>query len=388
MGTDYHYLYIGTYTSIEAPGCRREDACGRGIYLFERQEDGGFDKYQNRTEEEMDQDIYPAYNPSYLEMDRQHKYLYAVEETEYHGTILCYAVKEKGRLEFQERYFFRGGGSCHIMITRDNRYLIVSDYQGGCITIFERQEDGGLKYVMQHQHEGKGVRTDRQEGPHAHSTLELADGSIVTADLGTDELICLKRMDLDMDEDEDKLTLWQEHESWKLPEGCGPRHMALSLNGRYLYVLTELSCELMILDLKRKKQIVGCYSVRYRPGRSENFGEGVRDEHTENLSADLHISEDRKHLYVSNRGLDSIVIFQVRARGGVLELQGVYSCGGRGPRSFALSKEHLIVANQGTANVIIFKLAQNGGIKQQEGELKVPRASKVLLLQDSASRFE
>lgn len=70
MGTDYHYLYIGTYTSIEAQGCRREDACGREIYLFERQEDGGFDKYQNRTEEEMDQDIYPAYNPSYLAMDR------------------------------------------------------------------------------------------------------------------------------------------------------------------------------------------------------------------------------------------------------------------------------------------------------------------------------
>ncbi len=40
MGTDYHYLYIGTYTSIEAQGCRREDACGREIYLFERQEDG------------------------------------------------------------------------------------------------------------------------------------------------------------------------------------------------------------------------------------------------------------------------------------------------------------------------------------------------------------
>lgn len=378
MGTDYNYLYVGTYTSIEAPGCRREDACGMGIYRFECEGEGRQGEYFEYPGERIGSDVYPAYNPSYMEFDREHKYLYAVEETEYHGTIICFAVNPDGSLTFRDRYFFRGGSSCHIMITRDNRFLIASDYEGGCITIFERHEDGAIKFIKQHQHEGKGIRADRQSGPHAHSTIELKDGSILTADLGTDELVHLERIDLDTDNA--RLTVWHEREPWKLPMGSGPRHMELSPNGRFLYVLTELSCEVCVFDLKRNHQMVGRYSVRYRPRSNENYRDAIRDDWTLNYSADIHLSKDGKYLYVSNRGLDSIVVFGVRAKGGILDLQGAYSCGGRGPRSFAISEEHIIIANQRTANVVIYQLNPNGAIGLPIREMHVPRASKVLLL--------
>lgn len=219
---------------------------------------------------------------------------------------------------------------------------------------------------------------DRQDGPHAHSTIELPDGSLITADLGTDELVYLERMDFDTDGD--MLTIWHERAPWKLPAGSGPRHMELSPNGRYLYVLTELSCEIFVFDLKRDHQIVGRYSVRYRPRNQEYLGDAIEDAWGQNLSADIHLSADGKHLYVSNRGLDSIVIFNVKSRGGSLELQGAYSCGGKGPRSFAISEDYIVIANQGTANVVVRKLNPNGSIGLPVREFWVPRASKVLLL--------
>lgn len=430
MGYD---VYIGTYTSQDAPGCDPHSECGEGIYHIRLAEDvpaggrsaaGSFesdhgaegkvstaggavnvgaanDRAANGGAIRMKavQSVcYAAENPSYLVLDQSGEYLYAVSETDEHGTVLCYRIEKDGALTFLERYEFEGGASCHLTVTRDNQYLAVSDYVGGCVTIFRRHENGRLVPEFQHKNEGSGPVKERQEGPHAHSTLELPDGRLICADLGSDRLIVFERIsngrmensgareagkgddgkgdDGKDDVASDKAAVWQAKSFWQMPAGTGPRHMALSADGRFLYVLTELSCEVYLLDVEKESAVIGCWSVRYRAGEN---ADGILDSDTENLSADIHLSDCGKYLYVSNRGLDSIVIFEIDENTGKLVLTRVYPSGGKNPRNFALDDKYIWITNQVEASVAAYRLTEQGKIGERVYQTAVPRASCILI---------
>ena len=67
----------------------------------------------------------------------------------------------------------------------------------------------------------------------------------------------------------------------------------------------------------------------------------------ENIIADIHISASGRRLYVSNRGHNSIAVYDVNDNGS-LALVSIPSCGGNWPRNFALSPngQFIVVANQ------------------------------------------
>jgi 6-phosphogluconolactonase len=70
-----------------------------------------------------------------------------------------------------------------------------------------------------------------------------------------------------------------------------------------------------------------------------------------NTGAEIALSDDARHLYVSNRGHDSIAVFDVDGEGAATLVQHVPT-GGAGPRSFSLTAEKLFVANQWAKNVV------------------------------------
>ena len=67
----------------------------------------------------------------------------------------------------------------------------------------------------------------------------------------------------------------------------------------------------------------------------------------ENTAADIHLSASGKRLYASNRGHNSIAVYEVDPAGGLARL-GVWSCGGNWPRNFALAPggRFVLVGNQ------------------------------------------
>ena len=90
--------------------------------------------------------------------------------------------------------------------------------------------------------------------------------------------------------------------------------------------------------------------------------------------ADIHISNDGKFLYGSNRGHNSIVIFEINQESGALKAIGYESVKGDWPRNFALSpnNEFLLVANQRSENIVSFKRDKNTGLLTFVEEVKVP----------------
>ena len=64
-----------------------------------------------------------------------------------------------------------------------------------------------------------------------------------------------------------------------------------------------------------------------------------------------------RFLYGSNRGHDSVVIYEIDASTGRLTLVGHESTGGKTPRNFAIDPtgEFLLAANQDSDSLVVFK---------------------------------
>ncbi len=76
-----------------------------------------------------------------------------------------------------------------------------------------------------------------------------------------------------------------------------------------------------------------------------------------NTAAEVAVSPDGKFLYASNRGEDSLVVFSVSSKDGVLTLIQRIACGGKVPRHFTLdpTAQWLLCGNQDSASVTVFR---------------------------------
>jgi 6-phosphogluconolactonase len=131
--------------------------------------------------------------------------------------------------------------------------------------------------------------------------------------------------------------------------GAGPRHFTFHPSGRYAYVMNELDSTVTAF---RSDRITGtlkeAQTVRTLP---ESFS-GI------NTTADIHVSPSGKFLYGSNRGHNSIVVFEIEEKTGKLKLIEHTSTEGRTPRNFAIAPTgtFLLAANQDSDTIVTFRL--------------------------------
>jgi 6-phosphogluconolactonase len=231
-----------------------------------------------------------------------------------------------------------GDAPCHLALHPGGRLIAAANYGSGSARLIPRGPDGALGAPGPvARHSGSGPNAERQDGPHAHSTLFAPDGRLaIVADLGIDRLVVYRV-------DEDAAALLPHGEGVARP-GSGPRHMTWHPGGRILYVAHEID------------STVGLFRFDPETGALEEFAH-----HTtlppgapHNQVADIHLDAADRRLYVSNRGHNSIAVFAV-APDGALTLVATPPCGGDWPRSFALSPSgrHLVVANQNSGEITV-----------------------------------
>ncbi|MBX0328859.1 lactonase family protein, partial [Oscillochloris sp. ZM17-4] len=213
------------------------------------------------------------------------------------------------------------------------------------------------------QHAGGGPNPERQEGPHAHSAIFTPDNRfLIVADLGIDRLVIYA-----FDAATGAIT---PHAEAAARPGAGPRHMAFHPSGGLLYVANELD------------STVAAY--RYDPAAGalepgevlSTLPEGAGVSYV----ADIHLAPDGGRLYVSNRGDNSIAVFEVGA-GGALRPLAIRPCGGDWPRNFAIAPDgrHILVANQNSGDLSVMPiLAGPEAIGQPGARVEAPRAACVI----------
>jgi 6-phosphogluconolactonase len=150
-----------------------------------------------------------------------------------------------------------------------------------------------------------------------------------------------------------------------LAPATGPRHIAFSKSGDFMYVLGELDSTVTVFVNDGKETF---RSIQKISGLPAGFS-GKND------AAEIAIHPRGKFLYTSNRGDDSIAVFTIDRATGKLTFTQRVPTGGKAPRNFAIDPEgsHLLVANQDTGNIVEFRIDDATGKLTAVGEVaKVP----------------
>jgi 6-phosphogluconolactonase len=321
-------LYIGSYSA----------ANGDGIYIFKmNKETGSLLELSNPVK---------VSNPSYIIISSDRRNLYAVLETrEYDnqpgGGVASFHIRENGTLELINSKPTGGYDPCYLCQDSSKEYLFTANYSSGSITAFPIESAGTINdSIYQVKHSGKSINVDRQEGPHMHCVTFTPDGKYLCAvDLGIDEVRFYS-----LDHERKELVL-EKRLTIPVKEGSGPRHITFSREGRFAYIIQELSCEVSVYEYNGESfkhvQTVSTLPEDYQ---------GI------NTSAAIKISNDGQFLYASNRGHNSIALYRV-GENGLLDRIGIYSCGGIGPRDFTLTPdgEFVLIANEGSNEVVVYR---------------------------------
>lgn len=336
-------FYVGTYT----------DGDSKGIYKYTLHKDGTIDSIGLAATTD---------NPSFLAKSTNGNYLLAVNEIigkDSMGSVESFKI-DGNKLNLISKKLSGGAHPCFVSIN-DDGYVLTANYTSGSVGLLHLNADGKLSDLLSiQQHTGRGSNPKRQEGPHAHSAwFDGNNGDVIAIDLGTNELWLSK-----LDTTEKKL-IAKNPATLKMAPGVGPRHLAIHPNHQWIYVINEMGGTI--------RQVIKTNEGLYVKGPT--ISTLPLDFKGENTCADIHVTNDGKFIYASNRGHNSIAIFSVNQDNGQLSLVGFESVKGDGPRNFSLSPDenYLIVANQKTNNIVSFKRNKTTGMLKFIDEIKAPK---------------
>lgn len=306
-------------------------------------QDGGGDGIGFGTAEGL-QVIAPTADPSFLTLSADGRFLYATNELE-SGRVSAFAVADSGPLGFLNHQPTGGAHPCHLAIDPSGRFLLSANYSSGSVAIHPIKADGSLGDPTQIlQREGSGPNEERQEGPHAHQVTFDPSGSFAfDIDLGSDTVY------VSMLSTHGRL---EEVSRLQVHPGAGPRHLVFHPGGGAAYLINELDSTLTVCSYAEGELAV-VQTVSTRPDDAEG----------DNFPAEVLVSADGRFVYGSNRGDDTIAVFETGAEGLEAELIQTIGSGGTWPRHLAFSKDgtELYAANERSDSIAVFAVDQSSG---------------------------
>ena len=338
------FLLIGTYTS----------GTSKGIYVYRFNTETGDASYVN--------EIDGLSNPSYLNLSKDEKFVYSVGENEDEGGV-AYALsfdKKNGKLTHLNSQKTFGGSPCYINIDPKGKYVITANYTGGNVSVFKIKKDGTLFPSNQIITFDKKDAPEPQPKSHLHCVAFTPEGKYLLADdLGKDKV---HKFNLNYTEAEDNSVQFLQAgkpEAFDVEKGSGPRHITFHPNGKYAYLINELSGKVTVFSynngILKDIQYIASDTT---PGTDKKG------------SADIHLTPDGKFLYASNRlKADGIAIFNVNQTNGKLTKVG-YQYTGIHPRNFIITPNGklLLVACKNSNVIQVFKINSKTGLLEDTGK--------------------
>jgi 6-phosphogluconolactonase len=311
--------------------------------------------------------------PSYIAFTPNRKLLYAISEgrTKDDSLVSAYGIESQtGKLNLLNQQLTGGAGPCYVEVDPSGRDVLVANYNSGSVAVFPIDAWGALgtnsAFVQDH---GSSVNPQRQAGPHAHCIVTSPDDRFAfVCDLGLDKIMAFKF-------DPAKGSL----EPNGLPfatvkPGEGPRHIAFHPNGKFAYVISEMTSSLTAYSYDSDRGILG---------QLQELSLLPADFKGENTGAEVAVHPLGKLVFASNRGEDSIVVFACNPDTGRLTFVERDSTGGKTPRHFEIDQTgaYLLAANQDSGTIVVFSIDQNTGHLRPTGtsaEVDTPMCVKCL----------
>lgn len=333
------YLFVGTYT--------KPRGSGEGIYVYKFNTTTGTASFISKIETE---------NPSYVTISNNQQFVYAVNQngnTKPNEASAFSFNKNTGNLTFINKQPVSGEGPCYITVDKTNKWIFTANYTAGSISAISVNKDGSLNKLEQLiQNSGSSIVKDRQNVPHAHTVVFAPkERMLVSTDLGTDRINIFS-----FSKKSTSLPLLIDSTSSIVSKpGNGPRHVAFSK--KHLYVINELAGTIDIFKYKKNKNTL---LQTISTDTSSNLDKG---------SADIHVTNDGKFLYATNRGkYNTIATYKIN-KNGSLEFLAIKSTEGKVPRNFVIdpTDNFVLIANQNSDNIVIFKRDKQTGLLTDTG---------------------
>lgn len=292
------------------------------IYVASHEKEGGILRLNLSDEGKLTLlEKYPLDRPAFMCREGDRLYVLLREPFMMQSGVAAFAIREDGTLEQQGRIQpVHGTVSAHILAWNGTVY--TANYLSGTTT---RMPDKLLA------HNGSSVHPTRQDCSHPHCLTVTPDGKYLCInDLGTDYIyVCTPEL--------------EEVSRTAVPAGSGPRHLVFSRDGRFAYGSNEMGSTVSVFAYEPGKLThLAVYSSLPESFTGESTGSAIR------------ISEDGKTLYVSNRGHDSVCIWNVE--GESLTGKRFLMSRGASPREMNLAGKWLLCGNEGSSTITVFDL--------------------------------
>lgn len=327
-----YVAYVGSYSYTGK---------AKGITIYDVNPDKGC--FIKKGEVDVD-------NSSYVIKSRNQKVLYSIADE----GIVSFNILPDGGLERLNSVKINGMRGCHLSTDVDDKYIFVSGYHDGKITVLRLHEDGSVGEIVDEvYHKGLGSIAERNFRPHVSCTRTTPDGHFVmAADLGIDQV---KIYHFD---DKDETLNLVDMISCKI--NSAPRFFEFSKDGKYLYLMYEM------------KNVIDVFSYEAKPGCRVPSIEKIQTVPTTGSSKSseltaataLSFSADDKFIFVSNAGDESVCLYERDADTGLLKEKMCLPISGEYPKDIAVfsDNKHIASINHESGTITFFKIDYKTGL--------------------------
>ena len=325
---DQYVAYVGAYTHEKS----------KGIHIFDLDNEKATLKERYET---------ILNNPSFLAMSHSEKFLYSICDE----GVAAYSILDNGDIELMNVESINGMRGCYISLTKDDRYMFISGYHDGKITVMHINEDGSIGSISDEVfHKGVGSIADRNFRPHVSCAIMTPDEELLCAcDLGIDQIKLYE-----FNKNTGKIKLYDIIRSQL---ESAPREMIFSKDGRFAYVLCEL------------KNYINVYAYHAQDEKNrfefiQNIFTLRKDHRVNSAATDICLTEDGEHLLCANAGDNSVTMYRVNQEDGHLTLISSLPISGDYPKYIAFFPDgkHIMSLNHDGNTITIFSINWERGL--------------------------
>ncbi len=281
-----YVAYVGTYTHGSSIGIHIYDLDVEGGYMTER-------------------DVIPVNNASYMTKSYNGKYLYSIADE----GVEVLRIQPDGGLVPINQVGIDGMRGCYLSTDRNGRFLFVGGYHDGKVTVVHTHKDGRLGSVMCgvfHKGLGFGDVSARNFLPHVSCVIPTPDDKYLCAvDNGIDQVkiysVNERSGDLDL------------CDILRCRLDSGPRLLCFSKDGKFAYINCEMTNDICVYRYDGSGKTPDFELIQTVPCLRDPESRGC-------ACCSMKLSPSGKYLYASVAGENTVGIFKVDQKSGMLDL--------------------------------------------------------------------